>query len=67
MKIYGVVNSQTNEFIDVSKTERGAKQIATRGGYTMVGYRLCSDYFPRLTHVKKSGKWVAVMPEWITK
>ncbi len=67
MKIYGVVNSKTNEFIVVSKTERGAKQIATRDGYTMVGYRLCSDYLPRLTHVKKGKVWQKVMPEWITK
>ncbi len=67
MKIYGVVNSKTNEFIDVSKSERGAKQIATRDGYNMVGYRLCSDYFPRLTHVKKGKRWREVMPEWITK
>lgn len=67
MKIYGVVNSKTNEFIDVSNSERGAKQIATRDGYTMIGYRLASDYIPRLTHVKKGGKWVEVMHEWISK
>lgn len=40
MKIYGVVNSKTNEFIDVSETERGAKQIATRGGYTRVDHKI---------------------------
>jgi hypothetical protein len=65
MKIYGVINSTTCEFIDVSTTERGAKWKASRDGYTQIGYRDSMSYYPRLTHVKQGRRWVEVMHETI--
>jgi hypothetical protein len=57
MLIWGVINHK-GEFIVVSTSERGAKTIATRGGYTRVGAR--SEYGYNVVNVleKHKGRWV---------
>jgi len=40
---YGIINDD-NCHIDVSKTERGAKNYATRHGYTAVSRRFNNGY-----------------------
>lgn len=58
MNIYGVVNSD-GVHIDVSKSEKGAKQYATRHGYSKVSIRFHSGYTVVIISEKnKSGKWV---------
>ncbi len=54
---YGVLNSN-NEHIDVSKSEKGAKQYATRHGYTKVSIRYNSGYDVDIVAVKINKKWV---------
>jgi len=53
--IYGVLNSELC-LIDTSKTERGAKQYATRNGYNLVGFRVGYNAF--ILSEKINGKWV---------
>jgi hypothetical protein len=53
--IYGVLNSELC-LIDTSKTERGAKQHATRNGYNLVGFRVGYNAF--ILAEKINGKWV---------
>jgi len=54
---FGVLNTD-NAHIDVSKTERGAKQYATRNGYTKVSIRYNSGYDVDIVSVKKDKKWI---------
>jgi len=53
--IYAVLNSELC-LIDTSKTERGAKQHATRNGYNLVGFRVGYNAF--ILAEKINGKWV---------
>lgn len=53
--IYGIIN-QDNVLIDVSLTERGAKQYATRNGYAKIGFR--TGYNGVTLAEKIKGKWV---------
>jgi hypothetical protein len=57
MNTYGVLN-QDNCHIDVSKTERGAKQYATRHGYKLVSIRYNLGYNAKVIAKKVNGKWV---------
>lgn len=54
MKIYGVITKR-GEFLDTSKTERGAKSYATQNGYSRIGYRI--EYNVTETHEKINGRW----------
>jgi hypothetical protein len=53
--IYGIIN-QDNVLIDVSLTELGAKQYASRNGYTKIGFRTGSNGVTLAEKIK--GKWV---------
>lgn len=54
---YGVAN-YNNEHIDVSLTERGAKNFATRNGFTIVTVR--NGYFSSWVAEKVNGKWLPI-------
>lgn len=54
---YGVLNAN-NEHIDVSKSEKGAKQYATRNGYAKVSIRYNSGYSVDIIAVKINNKWI---------
>lgn len=54
---YGVLNAN-NEHIDVSKSEKGAKQYATRHGYTKISIRYNCGYDVDIVSVKVNGKWI---------
>ena len=57
--IYGVLVDGVH--IDVSKTERGAKQYATRHGYLTVTVRYnCGYIAARIAH-KYTGKWKQII------
>ena len=57
MNIYGVLD--TNDcHIDTSKTERGAKNYATRHGYNTVSIRYNCGYNVSILFTKVEGKWV---------
>lgn len=58
VKVWCVIKSD-GEAIDVGNTERGAKRIATRGGYPAVGYRDVNHYYITVTHRKVGGRWVS--------
>lgn len=53
-KIYGVLNSELC-LTDISKTERGAKQYATRNDYNLIGFRFGYNAF--ILAEKINGKW----------
>lgn len=53
---YGVLNSD-NVHVDVSKTERGAKNYATRNGFDIVSIRFGCGYNAIQTAQKINGKW----------
>jgi plastocyanin domain-containing protein len=55
--IFGVLNAD-NVHTDVSKSEKGAKQYATRHGYTKVSIRYNNGYDVDIVAVKKGQKWV---------
>jgi len=55
--IFGVLNAD-NVHTDVSKSEKGAKQYATRNGYTKVSIRYNCGYSVDVVAVKKGRKWV---------
>ena len=57
MNTYGVLDSN-NCHIDVSKTERGAKNYATRHGYKTVSIRYNSGYNVVVVAEKIYNKWV---------
>lgn len=59
MNIYGITHNGTH--IDVSNTERGAKNYATRHGYDTVSIRHNLGYIAKEIFKKdKQGKWVAI-------
>lgn len=56
--IYGIINSD-GIHIDVSKSEKGAKQYATINGYTKVSIRYNNGYDVDIIAVKnKNGRWI---------
>ncbi len=58
MNIYGVVNTE-GIHTDVSKSEKGAKQYATRHGYDKVSIRFHSGYTIVIISVKNNkGRWM---------
>lgn len=56
--IYGVLENGTH--IDISKTERGAKQYATKHGYNEVSIRYSGGYMVRIIAEKINNKWVSI-------
>ena len=56
--VYGVLSNGVH--IDVSKTERGAKQYATKHGFLTVTVRYnCGYVVAEIAH-KYTGKWQAI-------
>ncbi len=53
--IYGVLSNGVH--VDVSKTERGAKQFATKNGYLTVTIRYNCGYIAKEIAHKYEGKW----------
>jgi hypothetical protein len=58
MNIYGVISNGTH--IDTSKTEKGAKNYATRHGYTKVSIRFNCGYIAAEIAEKINGKWKTI-------
>lgn len=57
MHMYGVVTTD-GAHIDVSRSEKGAKQYATRRGYDKVSIRYNNGYVVVVISIKsKSGRW----------
>jgi len=56
--VYGVVQSDGSH-CDVSNTERGAKQYATRNGYTQVTARRNGGYDAPIVATRVNGRWRA--------
>jgi hypothetical protein len=56
--IYGVLINGVHT--DVSKTEKGAKNFATRHGYLTVTVRYNCGYIAREIAHRYSGKWKAI-------
>jgi hypothetical protein len=56
MDTFGIYTNRTGH-VDVSKTLRGAKMIATRLGYDMVSIRYNCGYTASILEYKKNGKW----------
>lgn len=54
--VYGVINS-AGIFTDCSRTERGAKIVATRGGYRRIGRRHVDHYYVTAIAEKIGGRW----------
>lgn len=54
---YGIVNTD-GVHIDVSISEKGAKQYATRHGYNKVSIRYNCGYDVDVIAIKTKGKWV---------
>lgn len=59
--IYGVVCDGVHT--DVSTTERGAKQYATRNGYTIISYRV--GYNAVICAEKINNKWVKIQNHYL--
>ena len=55
IKMYGIV-TQKGEFIDTSKTLRGAKIYATKNQYPKIGMRLGYNVVSTWTKIKKT--WI---------
>lgn len=55
-RLFGVLDSDGGH-VDVSKTLRGAKNYATRHGYTIVTSRADGSYHARTESIKEGGKW----------
>jgi hypothetical protein len=58
MNTYGVISNGTH--IDTSKTEKGAKNYATRHGYTKVSIRFNLGYIAAEIAEKINGKWETI-------
>lgn len=56
---YGVIN-QDGVHIDVSDSLKGAKNYATRHGYTKVSVRYDMGYNAYIVAEKINGKWVNI-------
>jgi hypothetical protein len=54
--VYGVLSNGVH--VDTSKTERGAKNFATRYGYTSVSVRFNCGYIATEIASKQNNKWV---------
>ena len=54
--VYGVLLNGVH--VDVSRTERGAKNFATRNGYNVITIRFNAGYIAREIAVKRQGKWI---------
>lgn len=54
--IYGIVNAEGTHY-DVSKTEKGAKNYASRHGYTRVTIRYNGGYVAVVISEKKGNRW----------
>lgn len=59
MNTYGVIDS-AGSYIDVAKTERGAKNYATRNGYKEVFMRFNNGYITTIVATKKDNR------RWLT-
>jgi hypothetical protein len=59
--VYGVLLNGSH--VDVSKTEKGAKNFATRNGYLTVTVRYNCGYIAREIAHKYNGKWKTIKPE----
>ena len=58
MNIYGIINAD-GIHTDVSKSEKGAKQYATRHGYNKVSIRFHSGYtVVIIAHKTTKGRWI---------
>ena len=53
---YGV-NTLRYGYVDVAPTERGAKNYATRHGYSEVYVRFNNGYIVSLVATKEGGRW----------
>jgi len=58
-KTFGVLNHE-GVHIDVSKSLKGAKNYATRNGYTKVSIRYNMGYIASIVAEKINGKWVNI-------
>ena len=56
--VYGVISNGSH--VDISRTERGAKNYATRNGFTEVTIRYNGGYVAQITASKKNNKWTPV-------
>jgi len=56
MNIYGI-KTRSGEHIDISRTVRGAKNYATRHGYTAVTVRNSNHYYVTELAVKHGARW----------
>jgi hypothetical protein len=57
MNTYGVIN-RNGDYNDVSNTERGAKNYASRHGYKEVYIRFNCGYHIDLLATKHNNKWI---------
>jgi hypothetical protein len=57
---YGVLNAQ-GIHTDVSKTEKGAKNYATRHGYTRVSIRYNGGLYVCAISEKKGNRWKSII------
>jgi len=58
MNTYGVLNQDTSGYIDTSRTLQGAKNHATRNGYSKVYIRFNNGYHIERVASKINGKWI---------
>jgi hypothetical protein len=59
MNTYGILLNGSH--IDVSKTERGAKNFASRNGYDTVTIRYNCGYIAKeIAYKNKFGKWISL-------
>lgn len=65
MNTYGVVNAN-GEHIDVSRSEKGAKQYATLHGYKKVSIRYNGGYTVAVIAVKINDRWIGTLDK-VTK
>lgn len=56
--LWGVIN-HNGEYIDVSKTEHGAKCYATKNGYQRIGMRFNGGYNVGNVLIRIGKQWVA--------
>lgn len=56
MNIYGIIFNGIHT--DVSKTEKGAKNYATRNGYDIVSIRYNGGYIAKEIAKKINNKWI---------
>jgi hypothetical protein len=57
--IYGIIFNGIHN--DVSNTEKGAKQYATRNGFNTISIRYNCGYIAKeVAYKNKSGKWISL-------